>query len=83
MEYEPAYIEVLRAEIERQYFEHPTECGGSFGELLCHELHTQGLTFTQLACKWGVSLPTLGALIAEHCERLEALPVVNHSFTSK
>jgi len=56
---------------------------GSFGEILCHELHgmpvnprmTQktanngyatGLTFKQIARKWGISPTTLGDLIAEY-----------------
>jgi hypothetical protein len=72
-------IERLRRLIEEAYFEHPTGCGGSFGELLCYEIHTGGLTFIRLARKWGVSLPTLGMLIADHCNRLEDDPAVRHS----
>lgn len=30
-----------------------------------------GLTFRELAQKWGVSLTFLGELIADHCRRLE------------
>jgi hypothetical protein len=77
---ETAHVENLRALIERQYEECPTGCGGSFGEILCWELHSNGLTFVHLAEKWGVSLPTLGTLIADHCHRLEAFPRVNHAY---
>lgn len=30
-----------------------------------------GLTFKELAEKWGISVSFLGELIADHCERLE------------
>ncbi len=30
-----------------------------------------GLTFKELANKWGISVTFLGELIADHCERLE------------
>jgi len=74
-------LEELRDEIERRY-EHVQlgsgACGGvgAFGEILCHELHMgndpqpAGLHFAALAEKWGVDLPTLGDLIADHCRRL-------------
>lgn len=78
--YEEGYIEILRREIEAQYTDNPTGCGGSFGEILCWEIHTNGLTFVWLAEKWGVSLPTLGELIWDHCKRLEELPSVNHRY---
>lgn len=78
--HEEDYLSRLRREIEEQYAAHPTGCGSSFGELLCYELHIGGLTFTQLAEKWGITLPTLGALIANHCERLQELPRVNHQY---
>jgi hypothetical protein len=58
-----------------------------FDEILCFELHSQpvnprmrcrtatgnetGLTFKELAQKWGISLTFLGELIADHCRRLE------------
>jgi hypothetical protein len=70
----------LRRLIEEQYAAKPTGCGASFGEILCHELHTRGLPFSRLAEKWGVSLPTLGSLIADHCERLEEDPRVDHQY---
>lgn len=74
--------------IEDRYKKYPTGCGGSFGELLCYELHTQpinprmqhktfsdgyhtGLTFKELAQKWGISVTFLGELIADHCRKLE------------
>lgn len=76
---EEPHVELLRRLIEQQYQGHPTGCGGSFGELLCWEIHENGMTFTRLAVKWGVSLPMLGELIWDHCKRLEALPQVNHT----
>jgi hypothetical protein len=30
-----------------------------------------GLTFKELARKWGISVTFLGELIADHCDRLE------------
>lgn len=62
--------------------------GGSFGEILCYEIHSQpvngrmytktctdgfstGLTFKELAQKWGISTSFLGELIADHCRKLE------------
>lgn len=60
---------------------------GDFGEILCFEIHSQpvnprmrcktttgfetGLTFKELAQKWGISVSFLGELIADHCERLD------------
>ena len=75
---EESHLCRLRYLIESQYFDAPTGCGGSFGELLCWELHSNGLTFIRLAKKWGVSLPTLGELVWDHCRRLEAEPLVTH-----
>lgn len=83
----------IREQIEEQYRDHPTGCGGSFDELLCFEIHGggggrdengdtvrgDGLTFNWLAAKWGISLPTLGELIHDHCKRLEG-PQVNHDY---
>ena len=77
---EEGYLERLRRLIETQYSCNPTGCGSSFGELLCYEIHERGLTFKWLAEKWGVSLPTLGELIWDHCKRLEEEPKVNHLF---
>ncbi len=74
------YLSTLRSEIESQYLENPTGCGGSFGEILCYELHRGGLTFVRISLKWGISLPMLGELIWDHCKRLEPLPKVNHEF---
>jgi hypothetical protein len=71
-------VERLRRLIEDQYRNCPTDCGGSFGEILCWELHTNGKTFTALAQKWGISLPTLGELVCDHCKRLEDEPLVTH-----
>ena len=81
-------IKKFRNHIEKTYQKYPTRCGGSFGELLCFEIHTQpinprmqyktfnngycvGLTFKELAQKWGISVTFLGELIADHCKRLE------------
>ena len=69
-------IERLRRLIVEHYLERPTGCGASFGEVLCYELHSAGLTFVELAAKWGVSLPTLGELIWDHCKRMESDPRV-------
>ena len=77
---EESYLSFMRRHVEAQYKVNPTGCGGSFGELLCHELHTGGLTFTRLAEKWGISVTTLGELIFDHCKRLEELPVVDHNY---
>jgi len=73
-----ARIERLRGLIEEAYQDYPTGCGESFEELLCFELHVGNLTFVQLAEKWGISLPTLGMLIADHCNRMEEDPNINH-----
>ena len=80
---EESRLVYLRRLIEEQYEAKSTGCGGSFGEILCHEIHTSGLTFTWLAKKWGVSLPTLGELIWDHCKRLEEQPKVNHEATKR
>lgn len=77
---EEPYIENLRRIIEESYDEHPTGCGSSFGEILCYEIHSAGLTFHWLAEKWGISVTTLGELIHDHCKRLEKLPKINHSY---
>ena len=74
------YLTYQRRIIESQYEENPTGCGGSFGELLCWEIHENGLTFTWLAEKWGITVSTLGELIWDHCKRLEKLPRVNHDY---
>lgn len=81
-------IEKFRDHIVKTYSHCPTGGGGSFGELLCHEIHGQpvnprmrcktmndgfetGLTFRELAKKWGISVTFLGELIADHCRKLE------------
>ena len=74
---EQNYLTELRKNIVNQYKEHPTGCGGSFGELLCWEFHSNGNTFISLAKKWGISLPTLGELIKDHCDRLQKMPKIN------
>lgn len=82
-------IHAFRDVIEHRYEQHPTGCGGSFGEILCFEIHEgdpdefldydesiakngicKGVTFRALAKKWGVSLPFLGEVIADHCRCL-------------
>ncbi len=74
------YLERIRTLIENQYEESPTGCGGGFGEILCCEIHTNGMTFKWLAEKWGINVTTLGELIYDHCKRLEIEPVVNHDY---
>jgi len=81
-------IRRFRNHIEKRYQAYPTGCGGSFGEILCFEIHTEpinprmqhktfsggydtGLTFKELAQKWGISISFLGELIADHCRRME------------
>lgn len=76
--FEEPYLEMLRRMIEEQYIGHSEGHGRSFGEILCREIHTNGMTFIWLADKWGISLPTLGELIWDHCKRLEDLPNVKH-----
>ena len=76
-----SYLVRIRRLIEQQYVRHPTKCGGSFGELLCYEIHNNGLTFKWLAEKWGISLALLGELIWDHCKRLEEDPQVNFAYT--
>lgn len=77
-------IAALRSRIEDMYNHSPfppTGCGGSFEELLCHEIHgpainalgevcENGLTFGWLAAKWQISLGVLGELIWDHCTKL-------------
>jgi len=63
----------FRNKTERDYQKHPTGCGGSFGEILCYEIHRNGLTFLWLAKKWGISVTFLGELIADHCKKLERI----------
>ena len=80
MYWETSKLERIRDIIEEQYKQHPTDCGGSFGEILCWEIHTNGMTFLWLAQKWGISVTLLGELIYDHCKRLEADPLVNHKY---
>lgn len=63
-------IEQFRDQIEHDYEKHPTGCGGSFGEILCYEIHQQGLTFKRLAKLWDIDVAFLGELIADHCKKL-------------
>ena len=64
-------IEEFRSHIEDLYKKNPTGCGGSFGEILCYEIHENGQTFLWLAAKWGISVSFLGEVIADHCKKLE------------
>ena len=73
-------LDYLRQSIEEQYVDHPTGCGNSFGEILCWEIHSNGLTFQWLAEKWRINLSVLGELIWDHCKRLEEGPNVNHDY---
>jgi len=73
-----SFIERCRRSIEEQYKAHPTGCGCSFDEILCYEIHERGMTFKWLARKWGISLPTLGEIIRDHCYELQDGPTVRH-----
>jgi hypothetical protein len=84
-------IKEFRNHIEKTYRNCPPNrpsYSGSFGEILCYELHSQpinprmriktgndgymtGLSFKELAAKWGISVTFLGDLIADHCRKLE------------
>ena len=79
--HEESHLECVRRLIEEQYQDTPTGCGSSFGEILCWEIHVNGLTFIWLAEKWGMSLPLLGELIWDHCKRLEPRVEVNHHYS--
>jgi len=57
--------------IEEDYSHHPTGCGNSFDEILCHEIHSNGLTFLWLAAKWNIPVSFLGEIIHDHCLELE------------
>ena len=74
---EQNYLSVLRERIVMQYQSTNLDCVGDFGQILCYEIHIGNLDFIRLAKKWGVSLPTLGDLIKDHCDRLQKLPKVN------
>jgi len=76
-------LERLRRLVVEQYQDHPTGSGNSFDEILCHEIHANDLTFRWLAQKWGMSLPTLGELIYEHCKALESEPMVDHNYSRR
>lgn len=80
MTVEESYLSTCCRLIEEQYKNSPTRCGNSFGEILCHELHTKGLTFAQIAEKWNIGLTFLGELVWDHCKRLDSPPNVNHSY---
>lgn len=79
---EETYLSILRRRVEEQYRDHPTGCGGDFGEILCHEMHSGGLTFQWLAEKWGIPVSVLGELIRDHCLRLESALIVNHDYSA-
>jgi hypothetical protein len=76
-----AKIKKFRRDIENTYDKAPTGCGSSLGEILCYEIHSQpvnprlpgdyGLTFKELAAKWGITVSFLGEVIADHCRKLE------------
>ena len=77
-------IKQFREHVTEIYRARPTGCGGTFDELLCWEIHEEpvnprmqsdgfctGLTFKELAAKWGITVTFLGELIADHCARLD------------
>jgi len=53
-----AHLDAFREYIERKYQDYPTECGGSFDEILCFELHngdrTEFLGYAESIAKNGV-----------------------------
>ena len=77
----------FRKSIQQRYNSDSNNYNGGFDEILCYELHSQtvnqrmmvttfsgfhtGLTFKELAQKWGISVSFLGELIADHCKKLE------------
>jgi hypothetical protein len=78
-EWDAAMLDIVAVRIEHEYAHTQLgsgAVGGTFGEILCHELHMgddpkpAGLHFVALAEKWRVPVTMLGALIALHCERL-------------
>ena len=77
---EETHIGRVRRVIEKEYLRRPTGCGRSFDEILCWEIHSNGMTFRWLAQKWGISLPTLGELIYDHCKGLQDEPRVDHDY---
>ncbi len=79
---EESHTARFRRLIEEQYHQKPTGCGNSFDEILCWEIHTNGMTFNWLAKKWGITLPTLGEIIWDHCRKLQDDPYVDHDYRS-
>jgi hypothetical protein len=70
-------IQALRDRIEREYANVELASGtvgGTFGEILCHEIHRggdgHGLHFVALAEKWRITVSQLGRVIADHCDKL-------------
>jgi len=74
-------ISIYREYIEKAYQNQQFGFSGGFDEILCYELHSnpvnprlrigeKGLTFKELAQKWGISVAFLGELIADHCRKL-------------
>ena len=74
-------IKLFRKKIEEVYAKSGLSYAG-FDEIICYELHSQpvtprllvgetGLTFRELAQKWGISISFLGELILDHCKKLE------------
>ncbi len=68
-------LDYHREKVEQYYGEYPTGCGGSFGEVLCYEIHCNNRTFRELAEFWGISVTLLGLLIADHCAALEGINI--------
>ncbi|HEY0090765.1 MAG TPA: hypothetical protein VGB37_18080, partial [Candidatus Lokiarchaeia archaeon] len=78
-------IDNFRTIIETCYNSDENNYNGGFDTILCFELHSQpvnprmgmrstsgfctGLTFNELAQKWGISVSFLGELIADHCKK--------------
>lgn len=75
-------INQFRENVQKVYAENAFSYYVGFDEILCYEMHSQpvtprmdinsrGLTFKELAQKWGITVSFWGELIKDHCERLE------------
>ena len=64
------WIVKAHSEDYNKFQELPLDSRADFGELLCWEIYTNGMSFVHLAEKWNLSLDCLGELMADHCRRL-------------
>ena len=68
-----SFDELLCYELHTQQPVNPRMDCKTFSDGFC-----TGLTFKELAEKWGISVKFLGELIADHCERKDKMPGKNH-----